>query len=604
MREIYLSELRRFRKAATLALPLHLLALFVLLRFVDFMHLSARSQLPLLFIHAALAFGFGLYQFGTYRQPNRWIWLMHRPLAPQHIAAALCGASATLIGLVIGLPGLLALAGNQLLTTRIVDAHHYAVVLHGTLFAYAAWLCAAYVILNRSKLGAAVVALPFMLMFTIANVYQVLLLDLFCIALLVALVCTAMKPNRAAPPQGVFAVLASALPLVLSSYFALTAGGGLIYQCASILHGSHPLNSEVPPAGGFTEAVRSKPGERMLRGLASSHDPRAASRRKQAESNTSESFIYIDSYPIRNQLGLQWSDEFLDAANRLHWTYSQDKSAFIGRDQFSGARKANMPAPSKPLIQTGLLWGVPTADQAVFAHRVAVYDPATRTWRDKLRVNDDEILLSLPSPFPGTQYIVTSKRLVLMEGAPQLKEVASIPLPGAAADLAELDATRVEDGVIVSFVFGKRMIDGAPGGEQLILHLDDQGRTTEIARRPLAHDFPMLFEHKDWWISPVLQAVDGLPSRVLTTPAIFPPLPLDMPRPAGAWIAALAAALLSGAAGWLHLRRTEASARRRAGWLAACLLLGPSALLALAAMERRRERLPSMIPQSAATSAA
>jgi hypothetical protein len=147
-------------------------------------------------------------------------------------------------------------------------------------------------------------------------------------------------------------------------------------------------------------------------------------------------------------------------------------------------------------------------------------------------------------------------------------------------------------------------VDGAPGGEQFVLLLDRQGHASEVARRPLVHDFPTLFEHKDWWISPALQAVDGMPARLLTTPAIFPPLPLDLPRPAAAWIAALAAALFSGAAGWWWLRRAGASPRRRMGWIAACLVFGPPALIALAAMERRRERLPSTIPQRAATLAA
>lgn len=604
MRELYLSELRRFRKAALLAAPLHLLCLFVLLRFIDFMHLSAKAQLPLLFLHAALAFGFGLYQFGSYRQPNRWIWLMHRPLQPQRIAGALCAASATLIGIVIGLPGLLALAGNQILTTRIVDAYHYAVVLHGALFAIAAWLCAGYVMLNPSKLGAAVAFLPFTLMFTIASVYQVLLLDLLCIALLLAMVGTAMKPNRQAPPQGAAAVLATALPLVLSSYFLLTAGGGMLYQCAAILHGSHPLNTEVPPAGGYTEALRSKPEERMLLALAASNDARAARWRDQAKADTDGIDIFVDSYPIRNQLGLQWSDEFRDDENGLHWTYSQDKSAFLARDQFSGARKASMPVPSLPLVLPSILAGVPSADYALFPHSMAKYDRGARIWREMLRVRDDEVLLNWPNPQSQKQYVVTDKRLVVMDGAAPMQEVASIPLPGAAADLARVDLTDVADGVLIGFLFGTRMVDGAPGGKQVVLLLDRQGRASEVARRPLVHDFPTLFEHKDWWISPALHAVDGLPARLLTTPAIFPPLPLDLPRPAAAWIAALAAALFSGAAGWCWLRRTGTSPRRRMGWIAACLILGLPALIALAAMERRRERLPTTVPRSAATLAA
>lgn len=604
MRELYLSELRRFRKAAMLAAPLHLLCLFVLLRFFDFMHLSARAQLPLLFLHAALAFGFGLYQFGTYRQPNRWIWLMHRPLPPSRIAAALCGASASLIGIVIGLPGLLALAGSQLLTTRIVDAHHYAVVLHGALFAIAAWLCAGYVMLNRSMLGAAVVMLPFTLMFTIASVYQVLLLDVLCIALLAAMVVTVMQPNRHAPPRNAGAVLATALPLLLSSYFLLTAGGGLAYQCASILRGTHALNMEVPPPGGFTEAKRATPDQSMLLGLAASNDPRAPGWLGQVADNTSSSEIYIDSYPVRNQLGLQWSDEFRDDDSKIQWTYSQDSAAFIGRDQFSGVRKAVMPVPSLPLVLPSILGGVPKADYALFAHSTAVYDPELRAWREILRVRDDERILNLPDPLRQRQYVVTTKRLVIMDGAPPMRQVAAIPLPGPADGLARVDVTPVKDGILLGFLFGKRMIDGAPGGEQLVLHLDGQGRATEIARRPLTHDFPLLFEHKDWWISPLMYFVDGWPARVLATPAIFGPMPLDLPRPAAAWIAALAAALLSAAGAWWRLRRTEAGPHRRAGWMAACLLLGPPALVTLAAMERRRERLPSTVPHNAAFSAA
>ncbi len=604
MLELYLSELRRFRKAAMLAAPFHLLCLFVLLRFIDFMHLSARAQLPLLFLHAALAFGFGLYQFGTYRQPNRWIWLIHRPLAPSRIAAALCAASATLICLVIGLPAMLALAGNQLLTTRIVDHYHYAVVLHGTLFAIAAWLCAAYVILNRKVLGAAVAMLPFTLMFTIAPVYQVLLLDLLCLALLAAMLGTAIKPNRETAPRGIGAVLANALPLVLSSYFVLTAGGGLIYQCAAILHGSHALNMEVPPAGGFTEALRSGADARMLLALAGSNDARAVRWRQQVPGKTHGSAILVDSYPVRDQLGLLWNEDFRDNENKLLWTYSQDKSAFIGRDQFSGARKAIMPVPSLPVVLPSVLDGVTPTDHALFAHSFAAYDPGARTWREVLRVHDDEIILNYPDPRHHRQYVVTTRRVVIMEGSPRARETGSIPLPGVASELARVDVAQLEDGVLLGFLFGKHMIDGAPGGEQLVLHLDGQGRSTEIARRPLSHDFPILFEHKDWWISPALHAVDSLPARLLTTPALFPPLPLDLPRPAAAWIAALAAALGSGAAGWWWLRRTATGTRRRAVWLVACLALGPPALMALAAMERRSERLPLTRTQKPAAIAA
>ena len=589
MRELYLSELRRFRKAALLAAPLHLLGLFLVLRFRDFMHAHMHQQLLLLFVYVVLAFGFGLYQFGSYRQPNRWIWLMHRPMRSRQVAGAIGGASATLIGLVIGLPGLLALAGNQVLTTRVVDVYHYAVVLHGTLFALAAWLCAGYVMLNRSKLGAAVVVLPFTLMFTLTSIYQLLLLDLLCIALLGAMVATAMKPNRHAPPQGSAAVLATALPLLLASYFVLTAGGGMLYQYAAIILGSHPLNTDLPPAGGYTEAVRSEPDARMLLGLAASRDPRAAAWRTQVKGNTIARHAFIDSYPIHNQAGPMSNHEFSDPVNKLSWTYSQDAAAFIGRAQFTGVRKAALPVDSLPILGVRL----PMTGEALFPHRIAAYDPATLSWRDILRVPADETILGPAAPgMPARQYIVTSRRVVVMEGKPPMREVFGIDLPGAGQDLAGVDVAEVAGGALVSFVFGARMIDGVPGGDQVVLHVDRTGHATEVARRALTHDFPTLFEHKDWWISPVLHAVDAMPARLLTTPAVFPPISPALPRPALAWAAALAVALASGLAGWWWLRRTTVSPRRQVGWIAACLALGPPAFLTLAVMERRRERMP------------
>lgn len=601
MRDLYFSELRRFRKAAMLAAPAHLLALFLLLRFRDVMHMHMHPQLMLMFVYALLSFGFGLYQFGTYRQPNRWIWLMHRPLQARQVAAAICGASATLIAAVIGAPGLLALAGNQLLTTRVVDAYQYTVILHATLFAIAAWLCAGYVMLNRSKLGGAVVMLPFMLMFTNGSAFQLLLLDLLCVVLLAAMVTTTMKPNRHAPPRGPAAVVASALPLLLASYFVLAAGGGMLYQYAAIVAGTHPLNTDAPPAGGFTEAVRAAPDARMTLGLAASSDPGATGWRAAVKGNTVARPVIVDGYPVAHQAGPTSDHDFFDPVNNLSWTYSEDAHAFIGRATFTGARQAVLPVASLPIIGVRM----PMTGEALFPHSIASYDPATMRWSEILHVREDEFILGPAAPGkPARQYIVTSKRVVVLEGRPPMHEVYGIPLPGPSAELERVDVAAVEDGALISFVFAKRMVDGMPGGDQVILHVDAVGRAIEVARRAIAHDFPALFEHKDWWISPWLYAVDSLPARVLATPSIFPPIPFDMPRPAVAWAAALAGAVLSAFGAWWWLRGSDVRARRRMGWIAVCLIAGPPALLTLVVMEQRRTGITSTVTAKGALNAA
>jgi hypothetical protein len=113
-----------------------------------------------------------------------------------------------------------------------------------------------------------------------------------------------------------------------------------------------------------------------------------------------------------------------------------------------------------------------------------------------------------------------------------------------------------------------------------------------VARRELVHDFPMLFEHKDWWLSPALHALVSLPS-ILVDKGIVPDdgvsrfEPLTRERPTGVWTMAIVAALASvaGAAWWT--RRTHMPLRVRTAWCAACLLLGCPALLSLMVLRPR-----------------
>jgi hypothetical protein len=129
----------------------------------------------------------------------------------------------------------------------------------------------------------------------------------------------------------------------------------------------------------------------------------------------------------------------------------------------------------------------------------------------------------------------------------------------------------------------------------VIYLVDAGGRVTEVARRELAHDFPALFEHKDWWISPVLQAAVSLPD-LLIDKGVVPDYgagrlaPLMLPRPPVAWAAAGLLALLSGLGAIWWTRRAGAGPRARLAWCLACLLLGLPALLSLMVLQPRAAR--------------
>jgi hypothetical protein len=161
-----------------------------------------------------------------------------------------------------------------------------------------------------------------------------------------------------------------------------------------------------------------------------------------------------------------------------------------------------------------------------------------------------------------------------------LEEAYSVPLPGPFGDLNRIDVARLLDGTLLSFNFGRRMVNGETGSRQQVLFVDAQGRATLVASRLVNHDFPLLFEHKDWWLSPVANAVLTLPERLLDRGLIedAPGTPAQA-RPQAVVAAALVAALLSASLAAWRLRGQPV--RYRLAWTVAALVLGPPCAAAL-----------------------
>jgi hypothetical protein len=150
----------------------------------------------------------------------------------------------------------------------------------------------------------------------------------------------------------------------------------------------------------------------------------------------------------------------------------------------------------------------------------------------------------------------------------------------------------VADGTLVSFIGGYRRYDGVSAAPQLTYLVDAGGRVAEVGRRELAHDFPALFEHKDWWVSPVLHAVVNLP-EILIDKGVVPDhgasrfAPLLLPRPASAWTAMIVLALASGVLAAWWTQRARLGRPARLAWCLASLVLGVPALLSLMVLQPR-----------------
>jgi hypothetical protein len=222
-----------------------------------------------------------------------------------------------------------------------------------------------------------------------------------------------------------------------------------------------------------------------------------------------------------------------------------------------------------------------------------------------LRVEGSEQLGGRVAVLGQRTLILTNRRLVVLDRAAPMT-AADVRLPLPYGDLEHVQAAQVPDGTLVTFVYGHRQADGSPASQQVTFFVDRSSRVQEVGRRALGHDFPPLFEHRAWWVSPALDALVLLPDLLIDDGTVpdygggrF--APLLQPRPAVAWCAALAAALLActGAAWWT--RRTSLGRMPRAAWCLACLLLGVPALLSLMILQpRARAEAAARVAQLAA----
>ena len=598
MRDLFFSECRRFRNAALMFAAVHLVLQLFVNRVFDFLQLRYEPHMIALALYLLAALAFAMVQFGTYRQPSRWLWLLHRPLERAAIFGAIAAASAVLIVFAVGLPALLTVVCTDWLSTRVVDTRHYLLVLQLVLLTMMAWLAGSYVILNGRRSAIVVLLLPLLMVAHLASGYVMLAPGMLCLALMAYVAYGTFKPDRTAPPSGIM-LAASAVPLQLGFYFAIIWASSVVYQNVLMLTGAHPINRPVPPSGGFTESTRSEGPALFIRGLAGSADPAAAHWRRQVALTDIANFEpSVRQYPVRHQLSNTDSLRFVDSTRNIEWTFSHDAMLFKGRDMYTmqdrGVLGAKGTGDATPFGAVPLIAG----DYIMMPQQLLVRDADRGALLSLLTLRAPETIAREPIEVGDSWYVITNERLIAFAkpalDAPnvQLKERYSLALPGPFSGLDRIDIAPLLDGSLVSFSFGRAMANGAGEARQVIMLVDASGKARNVARRQLTHDFHALFEHHDWWISPLLHQVLALPDTLLDKGRIRDAgNPPQRERPPSVWLAALVASVLSALAGWYWLRRASTTPLRKAGWLASCLLLGPPALASMMVLQARPPKI-------------
>jgi hypothetical protein len=588
MRDLYLSECRRYLRAALIFAAAHLLLQLFLSRMGSIFQQGWPMPIVILAAYMLAGLGLAVHQIGSYRQPSRWLWLLHRPLAPGAILGALILAAATLIVLAIGLPLLLTVLGTDFLSSRTVDTRHYLAVPYLVMMTLIAWLCGAAIMSSRLRFAFLIVLLPYFMLMHAASAASVLLATLPCAALLAWNVHANFTAGRMPLAGGSAATLAQAAPLLVGMYCLLLWGTMSVFHIVQVGLGQHPQTMALPPDGGHVQTSRADGRSLLMAGLTAAQDARAPHWRQQLallEVGTLQPTI--TRYAVRQQLTNQnasSSAELSDLQQRL--TFNHDHMRFDVHDIRTGALVNQLGLHGLGDLQA--FPGIPVlATSMLTANMVLAVDPSRHVLRPQVILAAGEQLVAAPKKIGERIYILSNGHLNAYAPADTLQshwlddELFSLPLPGPLSDLERVDIAPMLDGTLLSFTGGRAMLDGASGSTQAVFFVDADGHAHAIATRAIGHDFPLLFEHADWWLSPAMHALLKLPQLLYadgTVPDLNDGDAGQGTRPWPVWSAALLAALLSfiGAAYW---RRKAGGVAR--GWLLASALLGLPCLLTL-----------------------
>jgi hypothetical protein len=607
MKDLFKGELLRFRLWAIAAAVIHVGGLGFMARLVDLAQQPKLVYQVFAMIYAAAGILLGLYQMGTYRRANHWLNLLHRPLHRLRIAGALCGAGFVLLVISVALP-IAAIAWYQeALTARVVDTRHWLLPIAALLIAACGYLGGAYAMLANRRYSVAAALLPAAFMFTQAAGVAALAVQVLVLLILAVLVGIAFKPQLDELPRHPLAVAATALPVQVGAYFLIWMLG-FGYEIGLTAIGQHPLNGGQAAADGYIQAGRMEPKERLLAGLASSHDADAPLWREQAALSDVFVLYPMRDLPIRGQLtGTMQPLEFSESERAITWTFSHDRMRFVGRGTLDGRPRGELgvgegnlpfPGPAMPVGSSYLL--APTV-----AYQYDDEDQHRVFPRAVLPAG--EVFAGTPEAAGENIAVLSDRALYIYPGREAantlevLKPVLRMQMPGAIGKLSSVELMELLDGYLVSFTFTNGAWSGEAVPYQQVMRVDGRGRVSEVSKRLLSYDLPLAYTMRNWWLSPVLREL-----CLSLQQAFAAPNPLaagDVPSPPRHIV------LLAGVLCLLSLLGAIALTARRAftpavrwTWVLACGVVGLPALASLWLMYPKAERAAATAaPARAAT---
>lgn len=608
MKDLFLSEWRRFRRHTFITTLIHALSLLFLSRVTNVLQLGYEDQGMMLVVYMLLGLILAVLQIGSYRKPSQWVWLIHRPLAPTRIFTALALSALTMLAVAVIAPLLVFVLATDVFTTKVVDSRHYVALIHVLAFTMMAWFAGAHACVSRHKATVAVLVAPLLLALHLASVWTLLLPVFVCLAWLTWIAMHSFRADREAPIERPSVLLLTALPLQLGFFLLVFQLSKFALGAADMVRSSYPSKTVLTTDPDAEAQMRSMVQNAIIKGLEGSRDPRATSWRQQLPLlDAAEVMPDIDKFPVRHQisnLGARWYDE----KRNIEWTFSHDRMMFLGRDPKTGADRGGWGAKGVHAKGVGAQQSfgqIPMLGMA--PNTLYAIDDTTQRQHELVRLPAGEWFVGRPVRALDRLLLLTNKRVLAYRSdwrtsSPDSPPLLDWQLAPESHDGQPMTVSIVEllDGWLVSlFHYSGPELDGfeSLGSPwQQVVYVGADGATEVVGERRDIHGVnvelggAVAVPKASWWVSPLLYTLGRWPESVLDTGLTQPPRLAPLPVARGLYPVAAGLMLISLALGYWWLRGAPISARRRRGWLAGCALLSLPAFLSLMCLEPRAPR--------------
>jgi hypothetical protein len=568
-------------------------------------------------VQAALGGAFGLFQIALHKRSNDWVYLLHRPLSPHRIFAALILAGAAVCLLAVLVSALLILVIMQSNGINGIEAREYLLLPFVGIATLCAYLCACFAQLGSSRLSfLALFAVPSAMLSYVTMTPKILLMFvLVAWALYLAWSAFAADPKRL--PRKPLVWLLTELPIQY----------GCLWLIVTVLVTVQELNATVkgidtilnPVAGSDLEVRRMPIPDRIQFALQGATHPDAAFLRQQVPlGEFMEAGNVADTGPDQGVLPLTYGNErMVDVEHDVTWTFSYDAMLFAGYANadatfagWLGPAGFHADAAPPPTRFSEAPWA--TGEFILDSHNIYLVD-----WENRLlhhrhrnagadRFNDSfTVAENLTTLFSDSRlYVFRTAELRDPEVELQARAIVDIPVTDDAHALRfgaqRLGVLELIDGYLVVGLSGLAPATIAPdfavfGHARLDLYRTREGAGNDlIASVPLSSNYSDALIYREFVAAPGMRLLTdafwGLAlgkSAERTWPLFFLTFPAYIYL-----LAALVSAVSAGLTAWL-LRGSHLPKSTKIFWIAGNAFTGLAGLLSfvLGYYWRRKDQL-------------